>query len=462
MAIKSLELEPSRENLLNTLSKDLLDRNKDVWQFARFCAAQEGKCSIAIDAQWGAGKTFFIRHVQMLIDSFNKFTLAVTPEEKEQIQYAFSKYMQTDNNENSFEPEVCIYYDAWLNDSDVDPILSLIYEIMKDSTQNYSLNASIDIPSTITKIVDFFTGKNFSQIVDSLKKKDYFSELKSTKDLQDLVTEFLDSLLCEKGYRLIIFVDELDRCKPDYAVKFLERIKHYFSNDRVTFVFSVNISELQHTVKHYYGEGFDACKYLDRFFDYRIELPTANMTKYYQEIGLDESYTFEIICKSVINYCNFGLREIEKFYRMAKVAAYEPTHNKHSLDYREAQNARHLSFCIIAPIAIGLRMMDTTLYNDFLNGEKPDLLYTIIGDSDINRGIFHTLLNNNETYDETVNDSQVRVLLKDKLTEMYQTLFCENGITEFNEIYIGGCAFNNRIKESVLRIISGLSEYMSF
>lgn len=58
MAIRSFELEPTRENLLNTLTRDLLERNKSVWQFARFCDAQEGKCSIAIDAKWGQGKTF--------------------------------------------------------------------------------------------------------------------------------------------------------------------------------------------------------------------------------------------------------------------------------------------------------------------------------------------------------------------------------------------------------------------
>ena len=73
MAIKSFEIEPTKENLLNTLTRNLLDRNKSVWQFARFCDAQGGKCSIAIDAKWGQGKTFFVRHVQMLLDVFNEF-----------------------------------------------------------------------------------------------------------------------------------------------------------------------------------------------------------------------------------------------------------------------------------------------------------------------------------------------------------------------------------------------------
>ena len=87
-------------------------------------------------------------------------------------------------------------------------------------------------------------------------------------------------LLPERGNRLVVFVDELDRCKPSYAVQLLERIKHYFSNDKVTVVFSINTKELQHSIRKFYGAEFDANKYLDRFFDYRISLPDADMDNY--------------------------------------------------------------------------------------------------------------------------------------------------------------------------------------
>jgi hypothetical protein len=103
-------------------------------------------------------------------------------------------------------------------------------------------------------------------------------------------------------------------------------------------------------VKCYYGEGFDACRYLDRFFDYRIALPPANMTRYYQELGLDNgSYAYKSVCKSVIEYCGVELREIEKFYRMAKIAAYKPTHNNHYFGFSDG-NALQFSLCIIVPI----------------------------------------------------------------------------------------------------------------
>lgn len=102
-------------------------------------------------------------------------------------------------------------------------------------------------------------------MIKELRSESPLDSLKSKKELREKVNEFFNSLLPEKGNRLIIMVDELDRCKPSYAVKLLERIKHYFTNDRITFVFSVNTYELEKTIRKYYGDDFDAGRYLSRF-----------------------------------------------------------------------------------------------------------------------------------------------------------------------------------------------------
>ena len=137
----------------------------------------------------------------------------------------------------------------------------------------------------------------------------------------------------ERGNRLVVFIDELDRCKPSYAVQLLERIKHYLCDDGITFVFSVNLEELQHTIKHYYGEVFDACRYLDRFFDMRISLPPAEKNAFYREIGLESSYILEKVCRKLIEVYNMELREATRFYRQVKTAAYEPTHESRKWDF---------------------------------------------------------------------------------------------------------------------------------
>ena len=461
MAIKSFELEPTRENLLNTLSKDLLERNQSIWQFARFCDAQDGKCSIAIDAKWGQGKTFFVRHVQLLLDSFNAFTASVTEEERVMIKRAFSRYIGNGDTAVDLQPQVCVYYDAWANDNDSDPILSLIYEIIKGTAQKYSFKKSTDCVKAAAAIFEFFTGRNAVDIAALAKDRDLLAELKAQRDIHDLVAVFLESLLFEQGNRLVVFIDELDRCKPTYAVQLLERIKHYFANDRITFVFSVNVDELQHVIKSYYGEGFDACRYLDRFFDYRIALPPARMARYYQEIGLDNgSWVYEMVCKAVIETYSFGLREIEKYYRMAKVAAYEPTHNRSFSGFPNG-NAMEFSLCIIVPIIIGLRMVDLKLYNDFISGTNPQPLIEIMGNTDMARGLCYTLLDRDETYDKNQKD-QKTVLLSDKLRLVYTALFDDSSRTDWGETHIGSCTFSQRTKDATLRVTSLLSEYASY
>lgn len=87
--------------------------------------------------------------------------------------------------------------------------------------------------------------------------------------------------MVERGNRLIVFIDELDRCKPSFAVQLLEQLKRYIFDERITFVFSDNLEQLQYTIKHYYGESVDSCRYLDRFFDLRILLPSANIEEFF-------------------------------------------------------------------------------------------------------------------------------------------------------------------------------------
>lgn len=186
MAIKSFEIEPTKENLLNTLTRNLLDRNKSVWQFARFCDAQDGRCSIAVDAKWGQGKTFFVRHVQMLLDSFNEFTNAVSEEERATVKQSFSRYIGNGDNTVELQPQVCVYYDAWANDNDSDPILSLVYEIIKENAKHFPFKKSADCIKTAATISDFFTGRNAADIVALAQDRDLLAELKSQREIHDL------------------------------------------------------------------------------------------------------------------------------------------------------------------------------------------------------------------------------------------------------------------------------------
>lgn len=77
----------------------------------------------------------------------------------------------------------------------------------------------------------------------------------------------------EKPRKIVFIVDELDRCRPDYALSMLEIIKHFFAVPNVHFVLGVNLTALENSVKARYGSEIDAQKYLQKFTSLTMTLP---------------------------------------------------------------------------------------------------------------------------------------------------------------------------------------------
>jgi hypothetical protein len=112
--------------------------------------------------------------------------------------------------------------------------------------------------------------------------KVYDSTLKAHSNKKTAITAFrsnLELLIKEleqhSKYRLpiFIFIDELDRCRPDYAIELLEGIKHLFGVPGIYFVVATNMRQLGESTKAIYGSGFDGQQYLKRFFDLEFSLP---------------------------------------------------------------------------------------------------------------------------------------------------------------------------------------------
>ena len=179
------------------------------------------------------------------------------------------------------------------------------------------------------------------------------------------------------------------------------------------------------------------------------------------EQGHDLLVAQKLRCSAVAKYCSFGLRELEKFYRIAKIAAYNPTHKRSFAGFPEG-NAEEFSLVIFVPIIIGIRLANTEMYNDFIEGKNAQPLIDIMGNGEIGRGYCSALLSQNEVYGECASDLKQSVGLQEKLRDAYIALFSDKGRNDWKEIVVGKCSFNHRLKEKVLRVSSMLSEYASF
>lgn len=268
---------------------------------------------------------------------------------------------------------VPIYYDAWQNDCDDDPIYSLIYQMTLDTESIKVVKNKInfsDVLNVAGKITGIFAGKlsehlagvNPNEIVEDLRKGDFLKTLRARKEIDKRIEEYIGKLLPKGCDRLLIIIDELDRCNPEFAVKLLERIKHYFNNEKVTFVFSVNLAELQHTIKRHYGSGFDASRYLDRFFDLRVTLPQIdrfNMLSYIGGPALDQQ-----VLIAVWDYFNMQIRDCIRLVSVLKVI----DNVKRSSEMLEIQNTYLLLNNVIFPFTYGLKLSNIEKYNSFISG----------------------------------------------------------------------------------------------
>lgn len=456
--MKTFELMPTEENLIQALNEDILQRNKDLVHFYNLLMAQETAGAIAIDGRWGSGKTFFVKQSLLMINAKNPTNkMEIDKKDKILSHIPFRK----DNDEPDENFDLAIYFDAWENDNDTKPILSIIYEITKQLGLTYPFDSNSDIFKMVGSIFETISGRNVNNIIDALKGDNPLKKFKEQKDIEETLKEFFSEILKERGNRLIIFIDELDRCKPSYAVHLLEQIKHYLCDDRITFVFSVNLMELQHTINHYYGNSFDSCRYLDRFFDFRIEMPPADKSRFFNKIGLNSHYVVDGVIKRVIGNYNFELREITRYYRQVKIAIYEPTHESEKWKFRFSDGrAQQFLLLYIVPVIIALKIADMTLYSHFICGENAQPLIDIFDSEGFGERVLSVLLNDDESFGDVEN--KIVITKTQKINELYDAIFIKTYREGMDCAVLGELEFDANSKQFAISAASMLSDYADF
>ncbi len=127
---------------------------------------------------------------------------------------------------------------------------------------------------------------------------------------------------------LIFVIDELDRCKPPFALDLLEKIKHFFSVPHVHFLLVTHMEQLENSVRYAYGMKEQANIYLQKFYNLVFSFPanepvqgTSHPERY---IGKMFSELFDTasdknlkneLCKILKNYSKqnrITLRSLEK------------------------------------------------------------------------------------------------------------------------------------------------------
>lgn len=450
--MKKYELQPTRENLIKTLCNDTLNRNKDLVYFYNILTNQEQSCTIALDGKWGSGKTFFVRQSDIIIDACNPQS-CIDTELRETI---LTKLSLSDNNEKGENSIISVYYDAWVNDNDTEPIFSLIYEITKQICIDFSISEN-NLFKLAGNILSAISGYNLNEILKTLNSVDPFTLFKKQKNIESDIQLFFTELLAERGNRLVIFIDELDRCKPSFAVHLLEQLKHYISDERITYVFSVNLEQLQHTIKHYYGINFDSGRYLDRFFDLRVSIPSVDMEDLYNDLGINDQYYIDIIIRRVIKILNLELREISKFYSQIRVAIKKYLDGYIVIDTTFADGkGRNFIFLCIVPLLIGLKIVDNSKYYEFISGHNSEPLVRLLLMEREFRP-FNIMKNSNESFESL--PACIHITIEELVNRVYNAIFVHEYTSVGEIITLGECQFSMESKLFAIKVSSMMSNF---
>ena len=460
--MKSITKEPTDANLDEVAENDVLERNIFIAKFINRLASIEGNYSIAVDGRWGSGKTFFIKQTERVIQQIFRNKLNSDVKENPILCQTFANLFNVERITS--HPMMTLYYDAWKHDNQQDALLSLVYEIAKKAP---SINPQLQIePSQMDKfrngiitvaegLINHFSGidlEKFKNVANEI-----FQETKKQDDLELLLKDFFNNLLQNKNNRLVIFIDELDRCKPVYAVQLLERLKHYMTSDNIIFVFAVNIHQLQHTIKHYYGEDFEASSYLDRFFDLHVTLPVPDTIKRRETFHIGEyGSVFDQWCQILVDEFNFELREQihfkESIEQSIHVSNDKLMSNTHS--YFDEVNVLKFLFSFFAPLAIALKIKNINDYYSFIDGENIKALDILKNHlSEIPTDYFCKKFNIDSSLEKDTKYEKI----KSSLDELYINVFKYSYYFRGNTTQLNKFEINYAIKDAFVNQISFLS-----
>jgi predicted KAP-like P-loop ATPase len=253
--------------------KDLLNRKKEAkfltnYLLKRYENNPKKPFVLNVNAEWGFGKTFFLENL-------------------------------AEDLKNKDYP--VLYFDAWQNDYTNEPLISFISEMdslltpyfnkdesMKKSFKNVIKSSkNLIIPIILKKL----TGHGLDELEELVEDEPNSSE--ENKELKDGITTvvskaatlaltehqtikssivdfkknmgvLIKAISAKDGINLpmFIFIDELDRCRPNYAIELLENIKHIFDIPGITFVIATDSEQLSHSINAIYGNNFASERYL--------------------------------------------------------------------------------------------------------------------------------------------------------------------------------------------------------
>jgi len=348
---------------------DKLEREPHAKMLTQFISSIEEPLTMSVEAGWGHGKTTFFR-----------------------------MWAQHLKNENFS----CISFNAWEGDYSDDPFIPFVSEIRKAMTEVKGVSGEVsgklaDISELLRRtavqvakrtlpvaakvltaglldtdaIIEQAAGDAIAKAIEH-KFDAYDADRKSLDNFKAALTSAV-KVLKEQGRKspLIFMIDELDRCRPTYALALLERIKHIFNVEGIVFVLAIDREQLLESIRTVYGSQTDAGRYLRRFVDYRYSLPDPKPDKYPHH--LMSAMNFRDQFARVTGDANAGNHFLETFIALSTCFGMRLRDQEHAFSvltvvWRTLDSWEDINPFILAALLV-LKVADEGMYSKLVKRE---------------------------------------------------------------------------------------------
>lgn len=365
-------LPPEAEVILyeTVFEEDILGRKKVSKSLSALLDRIEDPLVIALDGRWGTGKSYFLK------------------------RWVGAHQRQNDGK------ALTLYFDAFANDYLSDPLVALV-SALTDRIPKEDIEKLDRLKSAATKfikplariglnIATFGAKEGLNDLGDAVadafggeaaKAVDNFWQQEegrqaAMENFRDALSNLVEGPEGSDPIPLVIVIDELDRCRPDYALEVLEVIKHFFAVPMVHFVLGVNTTALENSVKARYGQDIDATAYLQKFVSLTVALPdrTGNQNQAVPTVlayakhtakamDLPKEYVEEIVERQlpvVLRNNTVSIRDVGKI--LGALAILPP----------DANNKDYMGWRCIAANMIIARIVRRDIFDKMLNASLSD------------------------------------------------------------------------------------------
>jgi len=433
---------------MHNLEEDLLQREDEIDFLISYLTNRYDKSKdtsfenksfvLNINASWGSGKTYFLKSLSNKLQEQNYSVVEFDAWKNDYTKEPLLAFMSELNNslESFFTPRQKKAKGFLKNLRQTS--LPILMSILAKKLTGYTLDELLEEQDSID--VEEDTKDDITEGVGKLTSKITNHALKEHEDIKQSIKDFKTNMLKllkyisklkNKKLPMFILIDELDRCRPNYAIELLENIKHLFDIEGLYFIIATDSTQLSHSINAVYGNKFASEKYLKRFFDQEYKLKTPSNYEYINSLFkkynlLDDEILFSPLEEEFYKEVNTKVKLFELFVELFDLKPRDI--NQVMISLHAIRITYNLKLKIHLPYLLFLIMLkhsDNNRYKEFLEiiNKRVDIKIFEEFMLEINKNHIKIKIYTKKTVEDTSSDISISLIhILEKYIEFYNMI----------------------------------------